>query len=94
MLQKVSLTLSHNVAIEFTQSGIRIGLNMLTWGFIDASRAEVERPKDVLSKRLDAPDERTICPEFHTITPAALNTPAATGDVHIWDVCVFCKYFW
>ena len=85
MLQKASLTLSHNVAIEFTPSGIRLGPNTLTWGFIDAARAEVEHPKDVLSKRLDAPDERTICPEFHTIMPAA---PASTVDVPLCDVSV------
>ena len=88
MLQKASLTLSHNVDIEFTQSGIRIGLNMLTWGFIDAARSEAEHPKDVLSKRLAAPDERTICPEFHAVTPAVPSvhidndTPACDVSVH------------
>ena len=87
MLQKASLTLSHNVAIEFTQSGIRLGLNMLTWGFIDAARAEVERPKDVLSTRLDAPDERTICPEFHTITPAVPSVHI-DNDTPLCDVPV------
>ena len=88
MLQKASLTLSHNVDIEFTPSGIRIGLNTLTWGFIDESRAEVEHHKDVLRARLAAPDERTICPEFHSVTPAVPSvhidndTPACDVSVH------------
>lgn len=81
--QQTELTLTHAVPIIVTKHGLRIGQNLLTWGFIEAAKNDVLNPKNQLAARLNAPDERTLCPDFGKVGGYydKQEVPADTSDV-------------
>ena len=79
--QQTELMLTHAVPIIVTKHGLRIGQNLLTWGFIEDAKQGVLNPQNQLKERLAAPDERTICPDFGKVS-GYYDKPEVPADTH------------
>lgn len=44
-MQAVQLTVKHDVRVEPTPQGIKIGTNLITWSWLEEAKARVNEPR-------------------------------------------------